>query len=123
MKTSMVVMIKYAQRVGFILLMLFFLPDIGAAQPQERPPTASADTLVSQTKSNWWFMELEDNRTGTMVKSLLIVICLCTLCLFALLIWILINRNQMQVRESETERLREQFEALLFDYLTSEHND
>ena len=119
-------MIKYAQRLGFIILLLFSLPNIRAAQPQERPPSALADTTVSQTKNlsgSWWFMELEENQASTLVRTLIIVICLCILCLFILLIWILINRNQMQARQAETERLREQFETLLFDYLTSEQND
>ena len=126
MNTSKVVMIKYAQRIGFILLLLFFLPYIRAAQPQEWPPSASADTPVAETKkssSYWWLMEIENDQATTLVKSLVIVIILCILCLFVLLIWILINRNQLQARQVETERLREQFEAMLFDYLTLENND
>ena len=122
----MVVMIKYAQRIGFILLLLFCLPNIRAEQLQERPLPVSADTLVSQTKAptiTWLFWSIEENQPNTLIKTLVIVICLCILCLFVLLVWILINRNKMQARQIETDRLMEQFESLLFDYLTSDHND
>ncbi|MDR1172798.1 MAG: HEAT repeat domain-containing protein [Bacteroidales bacterium] len=122
----MVVMIKYAQRIGFILLLLFCLPDIRAIQPQERPISV-ADTLTGESAPssgiNWWLMEVEHNRSGALVKTLIIVIILSILCLIVLLVWILINRNKMQVRQIETDRLMEQFESLLFDYLTSEHNE
>ena len=122
----MMVMIKYAQRIGFILLLLFCQLNMRAEQLQKQPLSAPADTLVSETKAptiTWLFWELEENQPNTLIKSLIIVICLCILCLFVLLIWILINRNQMQARQTETDRLMEQFESLLFDYLTSEHND
>ena len=123
----MVVMVKYAKRIGFILLLLFCLLDSQMAQPQDRPQSTSADTLVGESQpssGSWWFMELEANQSSSLlVKSLIIVIILCILCQIILLIWILINRNRMQARQLETERMMEQFESLLFDYLTSEHNE
>ncbi|MDR1153295.1 MAG: HEAT repeat domain-containing protein [Bacteroidales bacterium] len=123
----MVVMIKYTQRIGFILL-LFCLLDIRAAQPQEQPPSATVDTLMGESKPSsgnnwWWLMEVDDSRSGALAKTLVIVILLSLLCLVVLLIWILINRNKMQARQIESDRLMEQFESLLFDYLTSEHNE
>jgi len=67
--------------------------------------------------------DLEGNQSGTMIMTLLIVVILCIFCLFALLIWILINRNQMHVRKIQTDRLTEQFDSLLFDYFTTKHNE
>ena len=124
----MIAIIKYTQRIIFILLMLFCLPDIRAAQPQDQQTVASADTLasenrVSPTGANWWMMELENNRSSALVRSLIIVIISCIICLIVLLIWILVNRNKMQARQVETQRLMEQFELLLFDYLTTEYKD
>jgi HEAT repeat protein len=123
----MIIMIKYSERIGFILLLLFCLLDIRAVQQQEQPPSQTSDTLTGESKplpgSSWWLMELEDSRSGTLVKTLIVVIILCILCLIVLLVWILINRNKMQARQAETDRLMEQFESLLFDYLTSEHNE
>jgi len=119
-------MIKYAQRIGFIIIMLLCLPDISAAQQQYQPLTAPADTIVdgrSASSGIYWFWEIEGSQSSAIVKTLIIVIISCILCLFVLLIWILINRNKMEARQAETNRLMEQFESLLFDYLTSEHNE
>ena len=124
----MVVIIKYTKRIGFILLLLFCLLEIPAVRAQNNVPAKnSADTLVGEKQAStnsWWFMELEVNQSRTvLVKFLVVVIILCSLCLFVLLIWILINRNRMQARQIETDRLMEQFESFLFDYLTVEHNE
>jgi len=121
-------MIKYAQQIGFILILLFSLPDIRAAQPQDgwQSSTSVTDTLANKTKAKtttWFFLELEDNEQSAMVKTLIVAITIAIVCLFVLLIWILINRNQMQARKIESDRMKEQFESLLFDYMTSDHND
>ena len=123
----MVVLIKYVQRTVFILLLLFCLPEIRAAQPQEQ--TQSGEMLTNEyskvpvSSNSWWWMEIENNQSSALVKTLVIVIIVCILCLFVLLIWILVNRNKMQARQIETQRLMEQFELLLFDYLTSENSE
>ena len=125
----MVVMIKYAKRIGFILLLLVCLLDILAAQPQNRQQSISADTLEVEpqprlTVGNWWFVDFEVTHSSAfLVKTLVIIIISCILCLVVLLIWILINRNKMHAQQKETQHLMEQFESLLFDYLTSEHNE
>ena len=128
MHTTMIDMIKYTQRLGFIILLLFCLFSAGNAQPQARPVTAPADTTDVAKKPasgifNWWATGLEDNQSSALVKTLVIVIITCILCLVVLLIWILINRNKMHARQAETDRLMEQFETLLFDYLTTEKNE
>ena len=120
-------MIKYAQRIGFILLLLLSLPDISAEQQQYQPLTAPADTIVdgrhATTGFYWWPWEIEESPSGGIVKTLIIVVLSCIFCLFVLLIWILINRNKMEVRQAETHRLMELFESLLFDYLVSGNNE
>ena len=122
-------MIKYVKRIGFILLLLVCLCDFLAAQPQDRQQSFAADTLEvghqpHLTTGNWWFMEFEVTQsTAFLVKTLVIIIILCILCLFVLLVWILINRNKIHAEQKETQHLLEQFESLLFDYLTSEHNE
>jgi len=124
----MIVMIKYAQRIGFIILLMFCLSGNGTAQPQERPSSAPNDTIVVNQRPvsgifNWWTTGLDNNQSSALVKTLVIVIISCIFCLLVLLIWILINRNKMQARQSETDRLTGQFETLLFDYLTTENNE
>ena len=121
-------MIKYAQKTGFIILLLYCLYSIVTAQPQElMPPVQMETSEAEQTPAsgffNWWITGLENNQSITLVKSLVIVIISCIFCLIFLLIWILINRNRMQSRQAETDRLLEQFESLLFDYLTVENNE
>jgi len=111
-----------------MMVVLFCLQSVGAAQQQERQNTAPSDNLVSENKTlplgyNWWFSEFENNRSSMLVKTLIIVIISCIVCLVILLIWILINRNKMQARQAETDHLKEQFELLLFDYLTTEDNE
>ena len=124
MYTTIMGMIKYIQRAGFIFLLLFCLLGIRTAQSQERPAFAMDDTVeVEQREARgiigWWTSGIENNRNSALVKTLLIVIISCLTCLVFLLIWILVNRNQMHARQIETDRLKEQFESLLFDYLTS----
>ena len=120
--------IQYAQRIGFVLLLLFCMFGHVAAQSQKQPLSASADTIaVKQRPASgifyWWTSGLENHQSGTIVKSLVIVIISCIICLLVLLIWILINRNKMHARQAETDRLVEQFDSLLFDYLTTEKNE
>jgi len=124
----MIDMIKNKQKIGFIILLLFCRLGVGVAQLQEHPTIAPVDTIEVNQKPvskilNWWSSEFEHNQSGTLVKTLVIVIISCILCLLVLLIWILINRNKMQARQAETDRLTEQFDALLFDYLTTENNE
>jgi len=119
---------KYTRRIGFIIILLFCLLNSGTAQPQERSLSDPADTVdVAQRPAsgflNWWVTGLDGNQSSALVKALVIVIITCILCLVVLLIWILINRNKMQARQAETDRLMEQFETLLFDYLTTEKNE
>jgi uncharacterized integral membrane protein len=120
-------MIKYAQRIGFILLLLLCLPASGSAQQPYQSLAEPSDTIVDERPASsgfsWWLWKIEGSPSGTVVKTLIIVIISCILCLVVLLIWILINRNKMEVRQAETHRLMEQFESLLFDYLTSEQNE
>ena len=66
-------------------------------------------------------MEIIENQSAELVSSLIVVIVTCIICLVFLLIWILINRNKIHVRQIETDRMLQHFETLLFDYLTSEH--
>jgi len=124
MHTTIDIMIKYARRIGFVLGLLFCLSGIQDVYSQNQPPPEQADTLIKESKhllaNNWWIIELEHNRSSTMVKTLIFVIISCIFCLIVLLIWILINRNKMHARQAETDRLLEQFESLLFDYLTTE---
>ena len=126
----MMVKLKYFRQIVFFILFLFCLQGVGvrAATQQEQQITASAETAVNENsthlqKYNWWFSEFENSRSSTLVKSLIIVIISCIVCLLILLIWILINRNKMQARQSESDHLKEQFESLLFDYLTTENNE
>ena len=119
-------MIKYIQRIGFIILLLLSLPNVGTAQQQ--PLTSPAETIAEEPSpnpsgTNWWMMELEKTHSVTLIRTLIIVIILSILCMIALLIWILINRKKMESRQIETQRLMEQYESLLFDYLTSGNND
>jgi len=128
MDTTVIDMIKYAQRIGFIILLLLCLPDVKAEQQQFEPLTASADTIADGQKSvssswNWWRSGLEQTQSAGLIRTLTIIIILSILCLFVLLIWIMINRNKMEIRQMETQRLMEQYEGLLFDYLTSEENE
>ena len=122
-------MIKYAQRIGFVIGLLFCLTGIQDGLSQQPPPPVQSDTLTSVNDSKfwvakyWWGLDIKDNRSSTMVKMLIIVIITCIFCFVVLLIWILINRNKMQARQAETSRLLEQFESLLFDYLTSDGNE
>jgi len=121
-------MIKYIQRIGFIILLLLYLPNVGNAQQQYQPLTILADTIAEEPRANlpgtnWWMMELEKNQSITLIKTLTVVIILCILCMIALLIWILINRKKMEFRQVETQRLMEQYESLLFDYLILEDNE
>ena len=108
-------------------MMLFCLQGV-RAQHIEQEFTVSADTLASENTTqkhgfNWFLSEIENSRSSTMIKSLIIVIISCIVCLLVLLIWILINRNKMHARQVETDHLREQFESLLFDYLTTVDNE
>ena len=68
-------------------------------------------------------IEIIENQSAELVSMLIIVIVSSIICLVILLIWILINRNKMHVRQIETDRLLRQFETLLFDYLTSEDKE
>ena len=124
----MMVKIKYFQRIVFIFILLFCLQSAGAAQQQERLTNESADMLASENKApangfDRWLAEIESNQSSALVKTLIIIIIICIVCLLILLIWILINRNKMQARQKETDHLKEQFELLLFDYLTTEDNE
>ena len=118
------------KRIVFILILLFCLPNIQQSiGQQEQEQSAQTDTYqVPDKQESLSFFDLlwsgfDDSKYVTMVRALIIVIVTSIVCLFILLIWILINRNQMQAREIETQRLMELFEGLLFDYLTSERND
>ena len=122
----MKVIIKYVKRTGFILWLLFCLPGIRDAHPQEQPPSAQTETLTGSSNHSLidrWLSELEGNQSAGLVKTLIVVIIICITCLIILLIWILINRNKMKARQIETDRLLERFDTLLFDYLTSEHRE
>ena len=130
---AMTFLIKYTRRTGFVLLIMFCISTYKIyAQPPKEPHienSVSADSDSTQVKkhsgfrpSQWW-AALEGNEHASIIKALIIIIILCTTCLVVLLIWILINRNNMLRREAETQRLTEVFEGLLFDYMTSEHNE
>jgi len=127
MHTTIFIMLKHTQRIGLILLLLLCLPDIGSAQQQYQPLSvqgeAIADGKPASSNSFLWFLEIEDSHSSTMIKTLIIVIIICILCLLVLLIWILINRNKMEIRQAETQHLLEKYESLLFDYLVSGNND
>ena len=117
---------KYIQRTGLIIFLLFSLPDMGTTQQQYPPPAGQEESLAYEqpaTSSFLWFWHIEDNQSSLMIKALIVVIIVSILCLLVLLVWILINRNKMEVRQAETQRLMEQYESLLFDYLTADSND
>ena len=117
---------KYARHAGFILWLLFCMPAAGEAQQQDLPDWEWPDKVQSDAAADEprgsifarWLSELENNRSGGMVKSLLYIIVGCIATLIVLLIWILINRNKMHAREAAADRLLLKFESLLFDYLT-----
>ncbi len=122
-------MAKFVQRLGLILLLLLCLPDIQAQQQddisQSPPPSSVLDTPEGNTKTSlFWFWQIDsEHQPSVLVRSLMIVIITSIICLFILLIWILINRNKMQARQTETEQLMEQFQSLLIDFLFSEHHE
>jgi HEAT repeat protein len=107
---------------------MFCLPGVGMAQPQGHPVSETDDMYTSFNGDSSmgfrrWFVEIENNRSSALITMLITVIISSIACLVILLIWILINRNKMHARQIETEHLMEQFEMLLFDYLTSENHE
>jgi len=126
MHTTIIAMLKYTQRIGLILLLLMCLPDVRAQQQYQLLTTTDetiADEKPNPPNSFLWFMEVESNHSSAMIISLIIVIIISIVCLFVLLFWILINRNKMEVRQKESQHFMEQFESLLFNYLTSDDKD
>ena len=121
---------KYTKKIGFVILMLVcLLSTQQAAQNQEEPHPEVQVSEVPKTveKSTsifhiWWKM-FEENEYFRIIKVLLVVITFCIICMIVLLFWILIHRNRMMAREVETQRLTEEFEGLLFDYLTAERSE
>jgi len=118
-------MLKHTQRIGLILLLLICLTGTtGAAQQQYQPPSAQEETIEpAQSNTILWFWEFDGKQSSAMIKALIIVVMICILCLLVLLIWILVNRNRMEVRQAETQHLLEKYESLLFDYLVAGNND
>ncbi len=121
-------MIKYMRRLCLIFLLLLCLLNIRASQQQDNvshPPSTSVLDNQEEGKptSLFWYLDMSNNQTSILVRSLMIVIISSIVGLIILLIWILINRNKMQARQAETDYLMEQFQTLLIDYLFSEHNE
>jgi len=127
MYTTIIDMLKYAHRTGLILLLLLCLSGAATAQQYQQPLNAQeesvADGKTAPSNSILWFWDLDDTHSGALIKSLIIVISICIVCLMVLLIWIMINRNRMEAREAETQNLLEKYESLLFDYLVAGNND
>jgi len=127
MHTSMIDMFKYAQKIGFILWLLLCLPGILEARSLEQPPSEQIEMFASEelppSSTSWWITELEKNHPGALVITLIIIIISCIFCSVILLIWILINRNKMHTRQAETNRLLEEFDTQLFDYLTKDDKE
>ena len=115
---------KYARKLVLILMLLNFLPTVRSHQQQESieqiQPVEVPRAPQSKTVLQKWWAIFEDNEYVRVIRVLIVVILLSIVCMVILLIWILVNRKRMKAREIETQRLTEEFEGLLFDYLTSD---
>ena len=112
--------------ISIIFWLLLCLPDVKAYQQQDAPgypATSVLDTQSEKDTSLFAYLKFDPDQPSVLIRSLMLIIVLSILCLCVLLVWILINRNKMKARKSETDQLMEQFQSLLIDYLFSEHND
>ena len=124
------------RKIGYIIIILLFcLPNIqnvaAAAQQQEDTTETAVEQVHDEQQTEdepssfiarSWSL-FEHNQYFQTIKALLVISIWCVIVMVILLIWILINRNRMMSREVETQRLMEEFEGLLFDYLTSERSE
>jgi len=114
--------------VGIILLLN--APNILAYQQSENvSPTSVSSNLensqLSDTEKNTSqrFLIFDINQPGILFRSLIIVIIISITGQFVLLVWILNNRNNLQIVQIKTDKLMEQYQALLIDYLFSENKE
>ena len=111
---------KYVRKLVLILFLLQCVPTVNAQPPQEEREFLVPTENVQRIKyPHWWYM-FEENEYIRVIRALLVIIFFSIICMIVLLIWILVNRNRMKAREIETQRLTEEFEGLLFDYLTTD---
>ncbi len=123
-------MIKHIHRLGLILILFCCLLPAGAFQQDDNVPRTNDRSILDkpqipgeQNKKEKAFFAFDADQPIVLIRSLMIIIIACIVCLFILLVWILINRNKLKATQIETERLMEQFQALLVDYLFSENHE
>lgn len=121
--------VKHIYLCVFLMLILG-VPAVLAWQQSEIDTAVLVESLsgeqqqLSETESSvGWFGISDTNPQSRLIRALIIVIITCTVCQVVLLIWILINRNRIHAVETKTNKLLEQFQALLVDYLFSENNN
>ena len=114
--------------VGFILLLN--APDVSAYQQNENvsPEYVSSildDPQLPETEENIQqrFLIFDINQPGILYRALIIVIIISIVAQFVLLVWILTNRNKLKIVRIKTDKLMEQYQTSLVDYLFSENKE
>jgi len=113
------------------IILLLNAPNVLAYQQSENVSPTSESLILEEsqlpdTEENNYsvrFLIFDINQPGLLFRSLIVVIIISIIGQFVLLVWILLNRNKLQIVQLKTDKLMTQYQALLVDYLFSENKE
>ena len=125
-----IISIKHIYLYGLILMLLLNTPVL-AYQQSENVSPESADSILDEPQLpeteneslQKRFLIFDIDQPSLLIRSLMIIVIFCIICQFVLLVWILITRNKLHAVQRKTDKLMEQYQTLLVDYLFSDSEE